>query len=165
MQSLDLQGAVVWTYGNIHPVAHVKILYFNVNIPIKLIESHTTRTNVSSSPFHVGRQGCLHCRVPRTKHNSLHPSLRRATISPLYNMETAVLRKAVLSDSKALPRKFCGHPSSGRGGRDVSQRMEPQLPVSSGASYPSQDVRSQRSFWEVMCRLGLRECEFDQQRQ
>lgn len=76
-------------------------------------------------------------------------------------METAVLWKPFLLDSKVLPRKFCGHPSSGRGGRDVSQRMEPELPVSTWASYHSQDVRSQRrrngSFWEVMCRLSLRE--------
>lgn len=148
MQSLDLQGAAVWTYGNIHPVAHVKILYFNVNTPIKLIESHTTRTNVSSSPFHVGRQGCLHCRVPRTKHNSLHPSSQRGTLINISIIQHGDCSSAEGGPvrSKALPRKFCGHPSSGRGDRDVSQRMEPRLPVSSGASSPSQDVRSQRRF-------------------
>lgn len=63
-------------------------------------------------------------------------------------MATMVWWKWVLSDAKASPRKFCGHPSSGRGGEgrgggDMSQRTEPsfQSPV---ARYLSQTVRDQR---------------------
>lgn len=83
-------------------------------------------------------QAGLALRSPQAKHRPLvvgaqaqaatlprHPHKgESSSISHFATVETAVWWKWVLSDSEDLPRKFCGHSSSGRGGRDVSQRTE-----------------------------------------
>lgn len=83
--------------------------------------------------------------APRT-----HPHSRGRSPYPHrtpYTMETAVWPERVLSDAKASPRKFCGCPSSGRGGEGRQGRESEdgaKLPASTVASYLGQAVRGQR---------------------